>query len=170
MTWLQRYELRTFLRTSVWLPPLLGMVLGLCVRPVIQEIDAALGMTSDVGPDGARAVLGTLVAALLTFIVFVFSIMLLTVQIASAQLTPRIIATVYRNRVLRVGLTLFVFSFTYSLAAMSRIEDRVPLVTVWVAVYSSIASIAMFLYLIDHVAKSLRPVAILSAGGPRGRR
>jgi uncharacterized membrane protein len=169
MTWLQRYKLRSFLRNSVWLPPFLGMVIGLCARPLIQELDATLGMTAEVGPDAARAVLGTLVSALLTFIVFVFSIMLLTVQIASAQLTPRIIAAVYRNRVLRVSLTLFVFSFTYSLAAMSRIGDRVPQVSLWVAVYSSVASIAAFLYLIDHVAKSLRPVAILSRIGATGQ-
>ena len=169
MTWLQRYELRTFLKNSVWLPPLLGMVIGLCARPLIQELDTVLGLRAEVGPDAARAVLGTLVSALLTFIVFVFSIMLLTVQIESAQLTPRIIAAVYRNRVLRLSLTLFVFSFTYSVAAMSRIGDYVPQVSIWVAVYSSVASIAMFLYLIDHVAKSLRPVAILSGVGTSGQ-
>src|SRR5205809_6848926 len=106
MTWLQRYKLRTFLKNSVWLPPLLGMVIGLCGRPLIQELDTVLGLRAEVGPDAARAVLGTLVSALLTFIVFVFSIMLLTVQIASAQLTPRIIAAAYRNRVLRPSLRL----------------------------------------------------------------
>jgi len=63
---------------------------------------------------------------MLTFIVFVFSIMLVTVQLASAQLTPRIIASFFRSRILRISLTVFVFAFAYTLAALSRIEDSVP--------------------------------------------
>ena len=75
---------------------------------------------------------------MLTFIVFVFSILLVAVQLASAQLTPRIIALVYRNPVLKLSLTFFVFAFTYTLAVLSRIEETVPQISLWVAVYSSV--------------------------------
>lgn len=169
MTWLQRYRLGSFLRNSVWLPPLLGMVAALLARPLIQSVDQALGWTAVMGPDSARAVLGALASSMLTFIVFVFSILLVTVQLASAQLTPRIIAAVYRNPVLKLSLTLFVFAFTYTLAALSRIDDAVPQVSVWVAVYSSLLSIGVFLYMIDHVGKSLRPVSILTRIGSTGQ-
>lgn len=169
MTWLQRHQFASFVRDSVWLPPVIGMVIALLVRPVVQDIDSMLGWKSAVGPDGARALLGILVSALLTFIVFVFSILLLIVQIASAQLSPRIIATIYRSRVVRGSLALFVFTFTYALAALSRIENSVPQVSMWLAVYSSIASIAVFLYMIDHVGKALRPVSILSGIGSKGQ-
>ena len=91
MTWLQRYRLRSFLRNSVWLPPLLGMVAAL-LRPVVQWVDRRWAGTPRWGADGARAVLGALASSMLTFIVFVFSILLVAVQLASAQLTPRIIA------------------------------------------------------------------------------
>ena len=131
-------------------------------------MDATLGWTAAVGPDGARAVLGALVSSLLTFIVFVFSILLLVVQLASAQLTPRIIAGVYRSRVLKFSLTIFVFSFTYTLAALSRIQDSVPQIAQWVAVYGSVISIGVFLYMIDHVGKSLRPVSVLTRAGSGG--
>jgi len=169
MTWLQRHQLVNFFRNSVWLPPVLGMVIALIVRPIVQDIDSMLGWTSPVGPDAARAVLGILVSALLTFIVFVFSILLLIVQIASAQLSPRIIAPIYRSRVVRFSLALFVFTFTYTLAALARIEDRVPQVSMWLAVYSSVLSIAVFLYMIDHVGKALRPVIVLSSIGSAGQ-
>jgi uncharacterized membrane protein len=170
MTWLQKYQFRNFLRDSVWLPPLFGMVGALLMFPVIRWVDAILGWKAVVGPDGARAVLGALSSSMLTFIVFVFSIMLLAVQLASAQLSPRIIAGFYRNPVLKFSLTLFVFAFTFTLAALSRIEDTVPQIALWVAVYSSVTSIAVFLYMIDRVGKSLRPVTVLTTIGNRGQK
>jgi uncharacterized membrane protein len=170
MTWLQRYELRNFLRNAGWFPPLIGMVAALLMFPATRWVDGILGVKAVVGPDGARAVLGALASSMLTFIVFVFSIMLLTVQLASAQLSPRIIAGIYRSPILKFSLTLFVFAFTFTLAALSRIEDAVPRITVWVAVYSSIGSIVVFLYMIDKVGKSLRPVAILTSIGNHGQK
>ena len=107
--------------------------------------------------DGARAVLAALASSMLTFIVFVFSILLVAVQLASAQLTPRIIASVYRNPVLKFALTIFVFAFIYTLAALSRIEDPVPQISMWVAAFSSVACIGVFLFMIDHVGKSTAP-------------
>ncbi len=169
MTWLQRYRINSFFRNSVWLPPLLGMVAALLLHPQMRHLDALLGWKAVISVDGARAVLGALASSMLTFIVFVFSILLVAVQLASAQLTPRIIAGVYRNPVLKFSLTLFVFAFTYTLASLARIEDTVPQVSVWLGVYSSIACIGVFLYMIDNVGKGLRPVSVLTSIGTRGQ-
>jgi uncharacterized membrane protein len=122
-----------------------------------------------VSPDGARALLAALSSSMLTFIVFVFSILLLAVQLASAQLTPRIIARVYRNRVIKFALTFFVFSFIYTLAVLSRIDDAVPQVSMWLATGSSVVCIGVFLFMIDHVGKGLRPVSILTTVGTTGQ-
>jgi uncharacterized membrane protein len=169
MSWLQRYRIRSFLRSSVWFPPMVGMVAALLLRPVVQRVDVILGWKAAVGPDGARALLGALASSMLTFIVFVFSILLVAVQLASAQLTPRIIALVYRGRVVKLSLTFFVFTFTYSLAVLSRIETAVPQVSLWVAVYSNVFCIGLFIYMIDRVGKSLRPVSVLTLVGSAGQ-
>jgi uncharacterized membrane protein len=169
MTWLQRYRISSFVRSSVWLPPVVGMIAALLLTPAIRLVDQALGWQAAVGPDGARALLGALASSMLTFIVFVFSILLVAVQLASAQLTPRIIATVYRNRILKVSLTVFVFTFTYTLAVLSRIEAAVPQVSMWLAVYSNVFCIGLFIYMLDHVGKSLRPVSILTRVGDAGQ-
>lgn len=170
MTWLQREQLAGFLRDSLWLPPLLGMVIAFLVRPAVDSIDSMLGWKAEISPEGARAMLGILVSAMLTFIVFVFSILLLIVQIASAQLSPRIIATIYRSFVVRFSLSLFVFTFTYSLSALSRINEHVDQVSLWIADYSCALSIAVFLFMIDRVGKSLRPASVLSEVGRRGQK
>lgn len=145
------------------------MAVALLLRPLIQSVDASLGWVAEANPDGARAVLGALAASMLTFIVFVFSILLVAVQLASAQLTPRIIAVVYRAPVLKLSLTFFVFTFTFTLGLLGRINDTVPFVALWVAVYSNIVSTILFIFMLDRTGKSLRPVAILTRVGSEGR-
>ncbi len=169
MTWLQRYRLRSLLENAVWLPPLVGMVAALVAFPLVRYVDRVLAVTPIVSPDGARALLAALSSSMLTFIVFVFSILLLAVQLASAQLTPRIIARVYRNRVIRVALTFFVFAFIYTLAVLSRIDEAVPQISMWLATGSSVVCIGVFLFMIDHVGKGLRPVSILASVGTTGQ-
>ena len=168
MTWLQRYRLRSFLKNSVWLPPFLGLLAALVANRIMQSVDRLPWWQPRVGVEGSRILLTTLASSLLTFIVFVFSILLLAVQLASAQLTPRIIAHFYRVRALKLSLSLFVFVFAFDLAVVVRIDDSVPRPSAFLAVWGSVASIGVFLFLIDHVGKSLRPVSILTSIGGVG--
>ena len=169
MSWLQRFRIRSFLRNTVWFPPLLGMLGAILIHKLVRMIDLAVGWEASVSSEGARALLGTMSASMFTFIVFVFSILLLSVQLASAQLTPRIIALFYRNPVLKFSLTVFVFTFTFSLAVLFRIGDSVMQISLWIAVYSCLASIGFFLYMIDNVGKSLRPISLLNLLGGKGQ-
>ena len=109
-------------------------------------------------------------SALLTSIVFVCSALLVAVQLASGQLTPRIIAIVFRDPVTKFALTLLVFSFTFSLAALIRVTSTVPLLTAHVAAYTSLVSLGVFFFLIDHLGKALRPSGALRAVAWLGRR
>ncbi len=163
MTWLQRYQIRHYLRNSIWILPTLGMLTALVAAPVLNRIEIAMGWESSVAPDTVRAVLGTLAPSMFTFIVFVCSALLVAVQLASAQLTPRIIAIVFRDPVLKYPLTVFVFFFTFTLAALVRITTTVPVLTTHVAAYGCMASLVVFLFLIDHVGKALRPSGALRA-------
>ena len=102
--------------------------------------------------------------------VFVFSILLVAVQIASANLTPRVIAAILSHRPVRVCLGLMVFTFVYGLAVVGRIEGTVPQLPVAVVIAASLASLVAFLFLIDHLARRLRPVTVLSELGRHGAR
>jgi uncharacterized membrane protein len=169
MNWLQRYRVRQFVRDSIWFAPVLGMVAALAaVRPLVS-VDHALNLASPINPDAARAVLGTLAASMFTFIVFVSSSLLIVVQLASAQLTPRVIGIVFRSAVTRISLTFFVFTFTLTLAVLNRVADAVPMFTAQVTAYSCLASLVLFLYLIDHVGRTLRPSGTLRTVGRLGR-
>src|SRR5262249_24454171 len=100
----------------------------------------------------------------------VFSVLLVAVQIASAQLTPRVIALVLRDPLTKFALTVFVFTYTYSLVVLVRVEEPVPWLSPRVCAYSSLASVGVFLFLIDRVALRLRPVGILTIVGAQARR
>jgi uncharacterized membrane protein len=116
-----------------------------------------------------RTVIATLAAAMLTFVVFLSSTLLVALQLASAQLTPRIIGFVFRDRTTKLSLTAFVYTFTLSVALLIRIEGDVPLITPELAIWGSVASLCTFFYLIDHIGKILRPSGILKRMGSVGR-
>jgi len=166
VSWMLRYRCRIFLRSSLSAAPIACMALALLAAPLIRMVDERTRWTlMDFGLEGSRVVVGALAASLLTFIVFAFSIILLAVQIAGGQLTPRIIARVFESRLTKLTLSAFVFSYTYTLAALGRIEDRVPQLPVLVAGLSSLISVALFLYLIQKVSQGLRPIMILTRVG-----
>ena len=169
MTWLTRYRVRHYVENSVWIWPSLGIFAALAAVRLLYWIEGALDWNSSVNPETARSVLSTMAAAMFTCIVFVSSALLVAVQLASSQLSPRIIAMVFRDPVTRISLTVFVSAFTFSLAALVRIGDSVPPVTSVLAAHSCLASLGVFLYLIDHVGKALRPSGALRSVGLLGR-
>jgi uncharacterized membrane protein len=109
-------------------------------------------------------------SAMFTFIVFVSSALLVAVQLASGLLTPRIIAIVFKDPVTKFSLTVFVFTFTFTLAVLVQIKTSVYLLTANVAAYGCLANLGVFLYLIDHVGRALRPSGALGAVALLGRR
>src|SRR5579884_3734944 len=116
MTWLQRYRIRQYVRDSIWVLPFLGMLAAIGAAQLFTRAEAAVGWQSSVGPDTAQAVLGTLASSMFTFIVFVSSALLVAVQLASSLLTPRIIGLVFRDRVTKLSLVVFVFAFSFTLS------------------------------------------------------
>ena len=161
MSWLQRYRIRHYFANSIWIMPVLSIVLALAVVPLLHHLDQSLDWESGINPETVRTVLEMMASSMFTFIVFVCSALLIAVQLASTQLTPRIIALVFRDPVTKISLTIFVFTFTFSQAVLVRINTEVPTLSASLAAYSCIACLGVFLFLIDHVGKWLRPSGAL---------
>jgi len=170
MIWLLRMRMRSFFHDSVWVSPLIGMIAAILLHRLVRYFDISNGWYALASIEGTRILLTTFSASMFTFFVFVFSILLLSVQLASAQLTPRIIVVFYRNPVLKYSLTFFVFTFAFTLAVLFRLTDKVPQTSMYIAIYSSLTSIGVFLYMIDHVGKSLRPISLLNLIGNKGQK
>ena len=169
MNWSDKYRFKLYVRNSIWIFPVLCIGAGLIAVMLFNRIDQALGTELNLSVDTARAVIGTVAASMFTLVVVSSSAVLVAVQLASAQLTPRIILLVYRSRIRKFCVSAFVFTFTFSVAALVRIENTVPLLTSYIAAYGFLINLALFLYFIDGVGKALRPSAALQAVGFEGR-
>ena len=168
MIWLQRYNLRHYFQNSIWILPVIGMVAALVSIQCLDWLEARAGWKSSLDPAAVLALFGTLAGSMLTFIVFLSSSLLLVVQLASAQLSPRIIGVVFRDRVTRSALTLFAFTFTFTLAVLVRIHGAVPTATAYVSAFLCLLSVGVFLFLIDHVGKLMRPSGAFQVVGRLG--
>jgi uncharacterized membrane protein len=163
VTWLRRYHLRHFVGNSFWFVPALAMVAAVPAMRFVLWLDTRtqwrlLGYSVE----GAQAILSGLSSSMLTFIVFAVSGLLLAVQIASGQLTPRIISLVFARPMLRVSVGIFVFSYSFTLGALGRVEMvNVPELLVTTAVLFTLVSIGVFFWFVQALGTGLRPVFIL---------
>jgi uncharacterized membrane protein len=170
MSWLDRYRFKFYLRTSIWIFPALSIVVGLIAVTLLHRLDRSLGWELDVSQETARLIMSTIAASMLTLVVVTSSAVLLVVQLASAQLTPRVIMLVYRDKIRKLSLSVFVFTFTFSVGVLVRIEGTVPFLTSYIAAYAFLINLALFLYFVDSIGKAVRPSSVLRFVGLAGRK
>ena len=164
MSWAFRKRLHTFLRSSLWVVPAFSTLAAFLSAPLVRILDRRLGFQFfRYTPDGARALATIVSAAMLSFVVFFFSVLLLTVQIASSTLSPRIIARPFRSRALKASLGLFVFTLIYSMAVVARgTEGNIGQLATAMVIALTVIGICVFLYVVEHVSKELRPVTVMA--------
>jgi uncharacterized membrane protein len=169
MSWLTRYRILLYFRYSMWIFPAAGIIAGWGTLALFMQIDRAMGWQMNIGIDTARLIVGTVTGSLFSLVVVISSALLVAVQLASAQLTPRIITLLYRNRVRKLVVAVFAFTFTFSLSLLVRLETSVPLLTGYIAAYGFLLNLILFIYFIDSIGKTLRPSTILGDIAQGGR-
>jgi uncharacterized membrane protein len=170
MTWKLRYLLASYMRSSLWIIPLCAIVLEEVVIRVVRAVDARGNWTPiDLGVEGAKVLSGTVVTLTLSFIVFTFGSLLVAIQVASGQYTPRIIATtLLRDNVIRFTVGLFIFSLIFAIKTLDRTEKVVPQLPTYFSALLGLGCIMAFLFLIDYAARLLRPVSLVGRVGKEG--
>lgn len=179
MQWNRRYLINSYIRNSLWLVPFFAVVLYWVVSTITYEIDGWLlqsgridAKTAFLGLSmvGARSVLDTIVTLNLSFLVFTFSSLLVAIQVAGGQYTPRIIATtLLRDNAIRFTVGYFVFTLLFAVRVLTRMGGEVVhQLNTFTAITLGLLSIVVFLYLIDYAARFLRPVSILKCVGESG--
>jgi uncharacterized membrane protein len=171
MEWHRAYSLRSYLRSTMWVVPVAAYVISFFLIRIVGWLDDWLQWSWSWKLDVATVdtTLETVVSATVAFIVFAFSSLLVAIQIASAQLTPRIIATtLLRDNTIRMIIALFVLTLAFSVGTLARAQDTVPYLLLTVAVLLAGASTVAFIYLIDYAARLLRPVSIVWRLGQQG--
>jgi len=89
LKWNQRYLLKSHLRSSLWIVPLISIPIALVCARMLHRLDMRLDWNL-LGFElaGAKSLLEAFVSAALAFVVFTFGSLLVAIQIASSQMTP----------------------------------------------------------------------------------
>src|SRR6516165_11788396 len=170
MTLNRRYQLKSYFRSALWTVPLVALLFEQVAGALAQTVDTRLAWEGlALGVAGAQAVLNAIITLTLSFIVFTFGSLLVAIQVASGQYTPRIIATtLLRDNVIRYTVGLFVFTFLFGIRDLGRMETTVHQFIAFLAGLLGLICIVAFLFLIDYAARLLRPVSLVRRVGEYG--
>ena len=168
--WSRWFAFVSYARGSLWIVPFVAIALEMLLSRFIQGLDRRLEWTLlGLAVPGAQALYQTIITMTMSFMVFTFGSLLIAIQVASGQLTPRVIATtLLRDNTVRYTVGLFVFTMLYALRALDRMETTVLQFSVFTSALLGLASLVAFLFLIDYAARLLRPASIVWRVGQSG--
>lgn len=163
------------LNSSFWFVPTMMCAVAVGLSFLLIEVDTRIGVgtVSDFGllytfgPEGARAILSVIASSMITVASLIFSITMLSLQLASSQFGPRVLENFMRDRSNQIVLGTFVSTFLYCLVVLRAVrgtEDSifVPHLTVAFAVVLAAVGVAVLIYFIRHIATSIRIETLLA--------
>lgn len=162
------FQLMSDLRASYWFVPSVMALLAIVLGAVMVWIDAGpgaglldgLGWYQKAKPAGAREVLSTIAGSMITVAGVVFSITIVTIAYAASQYGPRILTNFMSDRGNQVTLGTFIATFVYCLVVLRTIRGGeegqfVPQLAVMVGLFLALCSIAVLIFFIHHVPRSI---------------
>jgi len=180
-----------------WYKIWMGATSGLWLIPVVCVVCVVIGVMIALGtialdranddelvspdivrtPDAVLAILQTVAASMVSLTALVLTIVLVVVQLAMGQFSPRIVQRLLRDRPSQPDIGLLVATFVHSLLAIREVDlgstDRpghVPGVAVIAAFALAWASIAVLVMYVHHVGQALRVSALVELAGDQTRR
>lgn len=162
---------------SLWFVPLLitAGCAGLATLLITQDdaissvVDSDLWFIFAGTADGAQGVLQAISTSIMTVTGVVFSITIVTLQLASSQFTPRVLRQFMADRGNQLVLGVFIGTFTYSLLVQRTIregdngDEFVPGMAVTAAVFLALTSIGFLIYFVNHAARSVQAAVVIQA-------
>ncbi|GAB2718687.1 DUF2254 domain-containing protein [Kitasatospora kifunensis] len=160
---------RETLRTNLWLVPAIEALFAVLLFVMTTALDRAaydgrfklatwvLAGTAD----GARQILTTIAAAIITVVGLVFSITIVALTLASTQFGPRMLRNFIRDRGTQLALGAFVATFCYTVLVLVVISpgphgDFVPHLSITVALGLTGVDLAVLIYFINHIATMIQ--------------
>ncbi|HLL00585.1 MAG TPA: DUF2254 domain-containing protein [Myxococcaceae bacterium] len=178
-------RLREHLKFSLWFQPMLfllgGLVLGL-VLPAVELGWPALSHALHGAwfsrylpgtPDSGREMLIAMAAALATMLAVAASMTMVTVQLASAQITPRLLRRFLSDPITQRMLGFFLATVTYLLLVLGTLgssqegqaQAPLPLLSLAVAMVLTLVCLMLLPGLLHHAARSVEVASVISSVG-----
>lgn len=154
---------------NLWFVPALEIALAAVLFAAAYAVDRHVydahqrlpGWILSGSADAARQILTALAAAVITVIGVVFSIILVTLTLASTQFGPRMLRNFIRDRITQITLGTFVATFVYAILALASIApashgDFVPHIAITVLLFLTLVDLGVLVYFIHHISLSIQ--------------
>lgn len=161
------FFVRENIRNSLWFLPTVCVMASIALAVGLGQLDEKVAggwverLTFQGDVDNARTFLTTISTSMITFTGLVFTITIVVLQLASQQLSPRVLRTFLRDRLSQLSLGVFVATFTYSLVVLRELRPddggaSVPSISMTVAFGLVLLSIGFFVAYIHRISQSIR--------------
>ena len=153
------------LRGSMWFMPGVGALAAIALGGWLSRVEVTEGsllasLVFSGGAEGARGMLQAVATAVITVTSLVFSLTVVTLQLASTQFSPRLLRTFLRLPANQVVLSTFIATFVYSIVVLRTVRSAeppyVPQLAVTVGFVLVLMSVAALVFFINHITTEIR--------------
>jgi uncharacterized membrane protein len=163
-THLRRLRVRAVrdrLRESLLFLPALMLAASVAVALVLGGIDSRhqsrpLPWTFSFDPGTASTLLGIIAGATITTAGVVFSLLVVSLQLASGQFSPRVLRGFWRDQSGQILVGLLLSTFAFCVLALARLDphaERAPALTVMLALLLTLASVIFIVVYLDRISR-----------------
>ena len=161
-----------WIRERFWAVPTVLLTAGVALGVAVSRVESIPGLALVGGglpirTGSAEALLGIIAASMLTFVGVVFTITLVALQLASAQLSPRVIRTFVRSAITKVAFGLFLATFGYAIVVIvvegASSDPAVLRLAVTLGVALVLASLGVFVVYVTATMRLLQVSWVVTA-------
>src|SRR6266568_1941111 len=153
--------LRDQLRESLLFLPALMLILSVIIAVVLGAVYQAhrahpLPWTFAFTPGTASTLLGIVAGAVITTAGVVFSLLVVSLQLASGQFSPRVLRGFWRDRFGPVLIGLLLSTFAFCVLVLARVNPaarRAPALSVMFALLLTLASVVFIVVYLDRISR-----------------
>ena len=146
-----------------------GIALSLTSVGVDRAFDGALISRSLTGsPETALEILSTVAGSMVSLTALVLTVVLVVVQLAMGQFSPRIVASILQDKPSQFAIGIFVGTFAHAMLSLSQVDasddaEFVPGVAIIVTFILVIVSIMVLVLYVNHIGRRLRAASLIEA-------
>jgi len=163
MSWATRFRIGEYVGGSLWVFPLLAIVLGALLGAVDVQVDKSIHLPAGwtYSASTATTVLSAIIGALAALTGFVVTVTVLVAQMAIGTFSARFMRIWYRDPLLKTVLAILIGAFAFSFSLLRRVENNfVPNLGVTTAGVLVLVSLVLFAVFLNRYMHQLRPVAV----------
>jgi uncharacterized membrane protein len=164
-----------WLKVTGWVIPLLYAFGALAMGLVLPRLEHLLlpSLVTTISVAGAQAICSSVASGMIALTGIVFSLTFVMVQFSATAYSPRLVLWIARDPVMSHALGVFISTFLYALHLLAWVDrsasGKVPFITFWILFALLLASMGMFIALIERVGM-LQINRMLIFTGDQGRK